>query len=89
MRAATTSTPDDILPPRRGQRSPWVLALAGATAGVLCAGFVAFKSGDAVRSQAMMRMRVVAQGATVLAMVLTSGIGAREMTRVNGGGAGS
>ena len=79
MRAATTSTPDDILPARRGNRSPWVLALAGATAGILCAGFVAFRSGDAARSQAMMRLRVAAQGATVCAMAITSGVGASEL----------
>ena len=46
---------------------------AGITGAVLCAGFVAFKSGNANVSQHMMRARIFAQGATVALMVGTSG----------------
>lgn len=45
----------------------------GVTAGVLMAGLVAFKKGNTAVSQAMMRARVLAQGATVALMAGTSG----------------
>jgi len=68
----TTASSDEIVPPRRGARNPWVLLGAGATAAVLLAGFAAFRAGDARASQRMMRARVLAQGATVALMVATS-----------------
>lgn len=43
------------------------------TGAILCAGLVAFKSGNKNMSQHMMRARVLAQGATVAVMVGTSG----------------
>ncbi len=42
-----------------------------ATAGVLCAGLLAFRKGDFNRSQQMMRARVGFQAATVALMVGT------------------
>ena len=68
-----SALPEDILPPRKGTRNPLVLVGAGLTGAVLCAGFVAFKSGHANFSQHMMRARIFAQGATVALMVGTSG----------------
>ncbi len=65
--------PEDILPSRKGTRNPLVLVGAAATAGVLTAGFVAFKAGNANLSQTMMKARVFAQGATIALMVGTSG----------------
>jgi hypothetical protein len=79
--AATT---EEILPTRRGSRNPWVLVGAGATAAVLAGGFVAFKAGNAKASQAMMRARVLTQGATVALMVATSGVGV--LSSFTGGG---
>ena len=68
-----TSLPEDILPPRKNIKSPFVLVGAGITGAVLCAGFVAFKSGNANVSQHMMRARIFAQAATVALMIGTSG----------------
>ena len=69
----STALQEDILPQRKGTRNPLVLVGAGITGAVLCAGFVAFKSGNANVSQHMMRARIFAQGATVALMVGTSG----------------
>eukprot|EP00168_Porphyra_purpurea_P008001 TRINITY_DN2004_c0_g1_i2.p3 TRINITY_DN2004_c0_g1~~TRINITY_DN2004_c0_g1_i2.p3 ORF type:complete len:158 (+),score=48.60 TRINITY_DN2004_c0_g1_i2:195-668(+) len=49
----------------RFRRNPAVLVGAGVTAGVLGAGLLAFNRGDSLWSQRLMRMRVVAQAATV------------------------
>ena len=76
----TASSRDEIVPPRRGARNPWVLVGAGATAAVLLAGFVAFRAGDARASQRMMRARVLSQGATVALMVATSAGGLSSAT---------
>ena len=84
--SSSTAVAEEIVPTRRGRRSPWVLALAGCTAGILCAGFIAFKRGDARSSQAMMRLRVVSQGATVCAMAITSGVGMSELGYLPRGG---
>ena len=78
-----SALPEDILPPRKGTRNHLVLVGAGVTGAVLCAGFVAFKSGHANFSQHMMRARIFAQGATVALMVGTSG--AIAMPNVIGG----
>ena len=43
------------------------------TAGVLTVGFGAFIAGNQVLAQYMMRARVAAQGATVVAMVVSAG----------------
>jgi hypothetical protein len=43
------------------------------TAGVLSVGFGAFIAGNKVLAQYMMRARVAAQGATVVAMVVSAG----------------
>ena len=72
-RDMSSALPEDILPQRRGTRNPIVLVGAALTGAVLCAGFVAFKSGNTGLSQHMMRARIVAQGATVALMVGTSG----------------
>jgi len=45
-----------------------------ATAGVLTAGLVSFRNGNAARSQAFMRARVGLQAATVALMVATGGL---------------
>jgi uncharacterized membrane protein len=51
----------------------WCFLVIGAiaTAGVLCAGLLAFRKGDFNRSQQMMRARVGFQAATVALMVGT------------------
>jgi len=77
---AQRRTTEEILPPRKGSRNPWVLVGAGTTALVLAAGFVAFKAGHAQASQRMMRARVLTQGATVALMVATSGAGMFTMS---------
>ena len=43
------------------------------TTGVLCIGFGAFINGNKALAQNMMRARVAAQGATVVAMVVAAG----------------
>ncbi|KAH9556435.1 hypothetical protein CY35_07G027600 [Sphagnum magellanicum] len=55
----------------KDRRNPLVLCGAIATAGVLCAGLLAFRKGDFNRSQQMMRARVGFQAATVALMVGT------------------
>ena len=65
--------PEDILPSRKSHRSPLVLVGAAITAGVLFAGFVAFKTGNQQLSQHMMRGRIFAQAVTIGVMVGTSG----------------
>mmetsp|Transcript_47575 Transcript_47575/g.152454 ORF Transcript_47575/g.152454 Transcript_47575/m.152454 type:complete len:92 (-) Transcript_47575:276-551(-) len=64
---------NDILAPPKDKRNPLVLVGALLTAGVLAAGLVAFKGGNAELQQKMMRLRVMGQGATVLLMFGTSG----------------
>lgn len=78
MRAAETPSCMAELPAGlegndRRKRNPLVLVGAAATAGVLCAGLVAFRKGNQRLSQQMMRARIVAQGATVLMMTASSG----------------
>jgi len=58
--------------PKR-ERNPLVLLGAVTTAGVLIGGLAAFKRGNSVLSQQMMRARVMFQGATVALMVTSSG----------------
>lgn len=55
----------------RFRRNPAVLVGAGVTAGVLGAGLVAFNRGDSLWSQRLMRMRVVAQAATVGILIMS------------------
>ncbi len=81
-------TTDEILPPKKGARNPWVLVGTGATALVLAGGFVAFKAGHARASQRMMRARVLTQGATVALMVATSGAGMFTMRDASSSGGG-
>ena len=74
---------DDILPKAK-KRSPLVLVGAGVTAAVLCAGLAAFRDGNFATSQRMMRLRVLAQSATIGTMVATSGVAMHDL----GGGGG-
>ncbi|KAK1859832.1 hypothetical protein I4F81_002426 [Pyropia yezoensis] len=55
----------------RFRRNPAVLVGAGVTAGVLGAGLLAFNRGDSLWSQRLMRMRVVAQAATVGILIMS------------------
>mmetsp|Transcript_30491 Transcript_30491/g.75774 ORF Transcript_30491/g.75774 Transcript_30491/m.75774 type:complete len:89 (-) Transcript_30491:3570-3836(-) len=66
-----TALPEDILPSTK-KKSPLVLVGALITAGVLGAGLVAFRAGNANMSQQMMKARVGMQGLTVALMVGTS-----------------
>ncbi|EIE20662.1 hypothetical protein COCSUDRAFT_54194 [Coccomyxa subellipsoidea C-169] len=63
---------NDILQERK--RNPLVLVGAAATAGVLCAGFLAFKQGNADLSQKFMRARVAFQAVTVALMAGSAGM---------------
>ncbi|BDA42173.1 probable respiratory supercomplex factor 1, mitochondrial [Coccomyxa sp. Obi] len=63
---------NDILQERK--RNPLVLVGAAATAGVLCAGLLAFKQGNADLSQKMMRARVAFQAVTVALMAGSAGM---------------
>ena len=74
---------DDILPKPK-KRSPLVLVGAGVTAAVLFAGLAAFRDGNFATSQRMMRLRVLAQSATIGTMVATSGVALHDL----GGGGG-
>ena len=73
---------NDILPKPK-KRSPLVLVGAGVTAAVLCAGLAAFRDGNFATSQRMMRLRVLAQSATIGTMVATSGVALHDL---GGGG---
>ena len=75
---------DDILPKAK-KRSPLVLVGAGVTAAVLFAGLAAFRDGKNATSQRMMRLRVLAQSATIGTMVATSGVAMHDL---GGGGGG-
>ena len=68
----------DILPKAK-KRSPLVLVGAGVTAAVLFAGLAAFRDGNYVTSQRMMRLRVLAQSATIGTMVATSGVAMHDL----------
>ena len=61
------------------KRSPLVLVGAGVTAAVLFAGLAAFRDGNYVTSQRMMRLRVLAQSATIGTMVATSGVAMHDL----------
>ena len=74
---------NDILPKPK-KRSPLVLVGAGVTAAVLFAGLAAFRDGNFATSQRMMRLRVLAQSATIGTMVATSGVALHDL----GGGGG-
>ena len=76
---------DDILPKAK-KRSPLVLVGAGVTAAVLFAGLAAFRDGNYVTSQRMMRLRVLAQSATIGTMVATSGVAMHDLGGGIGGG---
>ena len=76
---------DDILPKRK-KRSPLVLVGAGVTAAVLFAGLAAFRDGNFATSQRMMRLRVLAQSATIGTMVATSGVAMHDLGGGGGGG---
>ena len=52
--------------------NPWVPLGALTTAGVLGSGLYSFYKGKAAMSQQMMRLRVIAQGATVAVLVIGS-----------------
>jgi len=58
---------------QRCYKEPWVPIGCLTTAGVLSVGFGAFIAGNKVLAQYMMRARVFAQGATVVAMVVSAG----------------
>ena len=73
---------NDILPKPK-KRSPLVLVGAGVTAAVLFAGLAAFRDGNFATSQRMMRLRVLAQSATIGTMVATSGVALHDL---GGGG---
>ena len=75
---------NDILP--KPKRSPLVLVGAGVTAAVLFAGLAAFRDGNYVTSQRMMRLRVLAQSATIGTMVATSGVAMHDLGGGIGGG---
>lgn len=53
----------------KASREPLVPLFAAATLGVLGYGLYSFQSGNVATSQKMMRLRVLAQGACVAAMV--------------------
>lgn len=55
-------------------KEPWIPLGCLTTAGVLCIGFGAFIRGNKLLAQQMMRARVAAQGATVIAMAVSSGM---------------
>jgi hypothetical protein len=48
------------------------------TVGALCSGLAGFVQGDSKHMQRMMRMRVVAQGVTVMSMVFGVAYAARQ-----------
>ena len=58
---------------QRCYKEPWVPLGAGATTLALSVGLGAFVQGNKALAQNMMRARVAAQGATVLAMVVAAG----------------
>jgi len=58
---------------QRCYKEPWVPVGCLTTVGVLSVGFGAFIGGNKVLAQYMMRARVAAQGATVVAMVISAG----------------
>lgn len=64
------------------RKNPMVPIGAGVTAGILLAGLFAFKNGSQIWSQRLMRMRVLAQGATLVVLAGAAGAGA-------GGGGGT
>lgn len=70
---------DDMFRERR--RNPLVLVGAAATAGVLCAGLLAFKQGNPDLSQKMMRARVAFQAITVGLMAGSTGLYALTQTQ--------
>lgn len=72
---------DDMFKERR--RNPLVLVGAAATAGVLCAGLLAFKQGNPGMSQKMMRARVAFQAVTVGLMAGSTGL--YTLTQARGG----
>ena len=65
----STETPWEKLK-RKSRREPYVPLGVLTTIVILGFGLRAFKKGDKNRSQVMMRYRVAAQGATVLAIAL-------------------
>ena len=81
--AANPHRDDDDDDQKLKKRSPLVLVGAGVTAAVLFAGLAAFRDGNYVTSQRMMRLRVLAQSATIGTMVATSGVAAHGL---GGGG---
>ncbi|XP_003383399.1 PREDICTED: HIG1 domain family member 2A, mitochondrial-like [Amphimedon queenslandica] len=54
---------------RKAKQNPLVPIGCIGTVGVLCMGLLSFKRGNVVMSQKMMRLRVLFQGGTVLALV--------------------
>ena len=58
---------------QRCYKEPWVPIGAGTTCLVLSVGLGAFVRGNKVLAQHMMRARVAAQGATIIAMVYAAG----------------
>merc|ERR1712232_1069162 len=61
---------------RKSKEEPLVPLGCGLTTYFLLSGFKSFRAGDAVRSQKMMRGRVIAQGATVVALSVYAGYSA-------------
>uniref|UniRef100_T1IQI7 HIG1 domain-containing protein n=1 Tax=Strigamia maritima TaxID=126957 RepID=T1IQI7_STRMM len=67
-----------VLPPeglreriiRKNRENPFVAIGCVGTAGVLGYGLWCFRTGQVKRSQAMMRLRVIAQGITVTALLI-------------------
>ena len=57
----------------KAEKDPLVPVGCTATLACLMAGLYTFHTGQAALSQKMMRARVVAQGATVIAMVVSAG----------------
>eukprot|EP00588_Corethron_pennatum_P010524 CAMPEP_0194270728 /NCGR_PEP_ID=MMETSP0169-20130528/4653_1 /TAXON_ID=218684 /ORGANISM="Corethron pennatum, Strain L29A3" /LENGTH=124 /DNA_ID=CAMNT_0039012869 /DNA_START=198 /DNA_END=572 /DNA_ORIENTATION=+ len=71
LRIRGESFPEKLL--RKGKEEPFVPIGCVATTYFLVSGFNSFRHGDAVRSQKMMKGRVMAQGATIAALAMYAG----------------
>ncbi|XP_077992299.1 HIG1 domain family member 2A-like [Glandiceps talaboti] len=63
---------------RKTKENPFVPVGLMATAAVLSFGLVQFRRGDRHKSQRMMRMRIAAQGFTVVAIIIGVAVNARQ-----------
>lgn len=66
---------------RKTKENPFVPFGCLATIGALCYGLWSFKQGESRKSQKMMRMRVAAQGFTIIAFVVGLGLSATSAAK--------